>query len=79
MPFNTQYSSKMGQFAISAASFYNVQVSEDVKVSKKISPTNYVHSFSSHTSKLSISSSKAQKAKIQAVKAAFNPPASLRK
>ena len=65
------YNSKIEQFAISAASFYNVQVSEDVKVSKKISPTNSVHSFSSQTSKLSVSSSKAQRAKIQAVKAAL--------
>ena len=43
------YNSKIDQFAI-----YDVQVSEDVKVSKKISPTNSVHSFSSQTSKLSI-------------------------
>ena len=41
------YNSKIEQFAISAASFYNVQVSEDVKVLKEISPTNSVHSFSS--------------------------------
>ena len=65
------YNSKIEQFAISGASFYNVQVSENVKVSKKISPTNSVHSFSSQTSKLSISSSKAQRAKIQAVNAAL--------
>ena len=65
------YNSKIEQFAISAASFYNFQVSEDVKVSKKISPTNSVHSFSSQTSKLSVSSSKAQRATIQAVKAAL--------
>ena len=65
------YNSRIEQFAISAASFYNVQVCEDENVSKKISPTNSVHSLSSQTSKLSMSSSKAQKAKIQAVKAAL--------
>ena len=65
------YDDKIEQFVLSANASYNNQVSEDVKVSKKTSPMGSVNSLTIQTSKLSVSSSKAREAKIQAAKAAL--------
>ncbi|KAJ7391260.1 hypothetical protein OS493_019391 [Desmophyllum pertusum] len=65
------YNDEIEQFVVSAAAFYNNQVSYDVNVSKKTSPSESVKSSVSHASKLSVSSSKAREAKVQAAKAAL--------
>lgn len=65
------YNDKIERFVVSAAAFYNNQVSADVKVSKNFSPPESVKSAKSYASKLSVSSSKAREAKVQAAKAAL--------
>ena len=49
------YNDKIERFVVSAAAFYNNQVSEDVKVSKKLSPPESVKSAKRYASKLSVS------------------------
>ena len=65
------YNDKIEQFVVSAAAFYNNQVSADVKVLKNFSPPESVKSAKSYASKLSVSRSKAREAKVQAAKAAL--------
>lgn len=65
------YNDKIEQFVVSAAEFYNNEVSEDVKVSRKHSPPESLKSGKSYASRLSVSSSKAREAKVQAAKAAL--------
>ena len=54
-----------------AAVFYNNQVSEEVRVSKKVFPPGSVRSVRSHCSQLSMCSSKAREVKVQAARAAL--------
>ena len=65
------FNDRIEQFVENAAVFYNNQVSEEVRVSKKVSPPGSVKSVRSHCSQLSMCSSKAREAKAQAARAAL--------
>ena len=65
------FTDRIEQFVENAAVFYNNQVSEEVRVSKKVSPPGSVKSVRSHCSQLSMCSSKAREAKAQAARAAL--------
>ena len=64
------YNDMIEQF-VSAAEFYNSRVSEDVKLSKELSSLESVKSGKSYASRLSVSSSKAREARVQAERAAL--------
>ena len=65
------YNDEIEQFVVSAAEFYNSQVSEDVKLSKELSSPESVKSGKSYASRFSVSSSKAREARVQAARAAL--------
>ena len=65
------YNDKIEPFVVSAAEFFNNQVSEDVKALKEHSVPESVKSGKRYASRLSVSSSKAREAKVQAAKAAL--------
>ena len=57
------FNDRIEHFVENAYVFYNSQVSEEVRVSKKVSPPGSVNSVRSHCSQLSMCSSKAREAK----------------
>ena len=65
------YNAKIERFVIDAAEFYNNQVSEEIMEKEKHSQPESVKSQKSNASRLSVSSSKAREAKVQAAKAAL--------
>ena len=65
------YNDKIEQFILDAAEFYNNQVSEEIREKEKYSQPESVKSQNSYASRLSVSSSKAREAKVQAAKAAL--------
>ena len=65
------YNDKIEQFILDAAGFYNSQVSEEIMEKEKHSQPESVKSQKSYGSRLSVSSSKAREAKVQAAKAAL--------
>ena len=65
------YNDKIEQFILDAADFYNNQVSEEIRQEEKYSQPGSVKSQKSYASRLSVSSSKAREAKVQAAKAAL--------
>ena len=65
------YNAKIERFVIDAAEFYNNQVSEEIMEKEKHSQPESVKSQKSYASRLSVSSSKAREAKVQAAKAAL--------
>ena len=65
------YNAKIERFVIDAAEFYNNQVSEEIMEKGKHSQPESVKSQKSYASRLSVSSSKAREAKVQAARAAL--------
>ena len=65
------YNDKIEQFILDAAKFYNNQVSEEIREKEKHSQPESVKSQKSYASRLSVTSSKAREAKVQAAKAAL--------
>jgi len=65
------YNDKIEQSILDAAEFYNNQVSGEIMEKDNYSPLESVKSQKSYHSRLSVSSSKAREAKVQAAKAAL--------
>jgi len=65
------YNDMIEQFIFDAAEFYNNQVSGEIMEKEKYSQAESVKSQKSYDSRLSVSSSKAREAKVQAAKAAL--------